>query len=66
MARVFIDIWDKAQENKVVKTYVFHGDTSVIVTALKRIMVIEHEIRGGHTTYIDLNETKVISVRNWG
>ena len=66
MARVFIDVRDKAQENKVVKTYVFHGDTSVIVTALKRIMIIEHEVRGGHTIYIDLGETEVISVRNWG
>lgn len=66
MARVFIDVRDKAQNNKVVRTYVFKGDTSVIITGLNRIMIIEHENKGGKNTYLDLAETEVISVRNWG
>lgn len=67
MKKAFIDIRDRATENHAIeKTYVFKGDISVIVTNPNRIMIIEHEIEGGKTTYIDLTETQVFSVRNWG
>ena len=65
MKRLYIDIRDKAQNNKIVRTYIYKVDTSIIVTSLQRLMIIEHE-RNSKTTYIDLSDTEVFSVRNWG
>ena len=64
MARLYIDIRDRKQSGKVVKTLIFKGDASIIVTNLKRIEVIEHEKH--KSTLIDLEENNVFSVRNWG
>ena len=67
MRKTFIDIRDKeAENNAIVKTYVFNGDVSVMGVSNNRLMIIEHEIKGGKTTYVDLTETQIFSVRNWG
>ena len=65
MARLYIDIRDRSQSGKVIKTYIFRGDASLIVTNMKRIEVIEHE-KKSKSTYIDLEENHAFSVRNWG
>ena len=65
MARLYIDIRDRKQSGKVVKTLIFRGDASIIVTNLKCIEVIEHE-KQSKSTMIDLTEYQAFSVRNWG
>lgn len=67
MARLYIDIRDRSQSGKVIKTYIFRGDASLIVTNMKRIEVIEHEKKSkSKSTYIDLEDSHAFSVRNWG
>lgn len=65
MKRTYIDIRDKLQYRKVTKTYIFKNEVSVIVTSIKRIMIIEHK-HNNKTSFIDLSENETFSVRNWG
>ena len=36
MRRLYIDIRDKSQNNKLTKTYIYRNDVSVIVTSINR------------------------------
>lgn len=63
MKKTIIDIKEK-QELKIVRTLIFKGDVSVIVTRPNGFMVVEMET--SKSSSIDLNENEVFVVRNWG
>ena len=65
MKRTFIDIRDRDQNCKIIKTYKFRGDVSIIVVSLKSFQVIELE-NSNKTTTIELEDNHAFSVRNWG
>lgn len=65
MKKTFIDIRDSEQNCKVVKTLIFKGDVSVIVTDKNRFMVIELE-NDQKTTTFEIKNTERFSMRNWG
>ena len=64
MKKTIIDIKEK-QELKIVRTLIFKGDVSVIVTRPNGFMVVEME-NNSKSTSIDLNDNEVFVVRNWG
>lgn len=61
MKTTFIDIRQKC---KIIKTYKFKGDVSVMVGS-HIVTVLEHD-NGHYKTDIDLKSDETISVRNWG
>ena len=65
MKRTYIDIRDRNEGGKSIKTYIFKGDVSTIVVSMRQIEVIEME-NNGRTTLIKLEEDRAFSIRNWG
>lgn len=64
MKKTIIDIKEK-QELKIVRTLIFKGDVSVIVTRPNGFMVVEME-NNSKSTSIDLKDNEVFVIRNWG
>ena len=64
MKKTIIDIKEK-QELKIVRTLIFKGDVSVIVTRPNGFMVVEME-NANKSTSIDLKDSEVFVIRNWG
>lgn len=64
MKKTFIDLRSKAEDNRVIRTYTFKGDVSVIIVTLNDILIIEHEYHKEHHLKLDSGES--ISIRNWG
>ena len=62
---IYIDIRDKKQAGKIVRTYKFSRDVSLIVTSMDSILVIEHT-KIQKNTIIHLSADEGFSVRNWG
>lgn len=61
---LYIDIRDKNDNGKIIKTHKFSGDVSLICVSLRNIRVIEH--RKNKQSDIPLADNEVYSIRNWG
>ena len=64
MKKTYFRIRD-IKHGKIVETLIFKGNISIIVTSMKLISVIEHDI-DQKTTKINLTEEQAFSVTNWG
>lgn len=64
MKKTYFRIRD-IKSGQIVKTLIFKGDVSIIVTSMNLITVIEHE-SDQKTTPIKLTEDQAFSVANWG
>ena len=61
---LYIDIRNKTESGKVIRTHKFGGDVSLICASSKYIRVIEH--KKNKQSDIPLTDNEVYSIRNWG